>query len=39
MSVAFSNSDKKIILSGSADKTIKLWDIKSEKDFKTLEGH
>ena len=27
------------LASSSADKTIKLWDLKEEKDVKTLEGH
>ena len=37
-SVAIS-SDSKYIVSGSGDKTIKIWDIESGKEIKTLNGH
>ena len=33
------NIDDKIFASGSADKTIKLWNIKKENSFRTLTGH
>jgi tetratricopeptide (TPR) repeat protein len=38
MSVVFS-PDGKHIASGSADNTIKLWDVNSGKELKTLKGH
>ena len=37
-SVAFS-SDGKLALSGSLDKTLKLWDVASGRVLKTLLGH
>jgi WD40 repeat protein len=36
--VAVSLDDTKIV-SGSADKIVKVWDIRSEKSIRTLEGH
>ena len=33
------SSDSKLIISGSFDKTIKIWEIKSGKILKTLTGH
>ena len=39
-SVAFSpDLDSKILASGSADDTIKLWDVDSKSEIATLEGH
>ena len=37
-SVAIS-SDNKLIISGSEDKSIKIWDIESGKEIKKLNGH
>ncbi len=37
-SVSFS-SDGQILASGSKDKTIKLWDVKTGKELRTLSGH
>ncbi len=31
--------DKKYIITGSSDKTIKVWDVKTGKNVKTLTGH
>jgi WD40 repeat protein len=36
--VSFS-SDGKILASGSDDKTIKLWDVETGKEIRTLTGH
>src|SRR5438876_127611 len=38
LSVAFS-PDGKMLASGSADNTIKLWDVASGQELKTLKGH
>jgi len=38
LSVAFS-SDGKYILSGSDDKTLKLWDIETGREIRTFKGH
>src|SRR5262249_18086016 len=37
-SVAFS-PDGRTLASASADQTVKLWDVQSRKEIKTLEGH
>jgi WD40 repeat protein len=37
-SVCFSN-DYKLVVSGSVDKTLNLWDVATGKCIKTLEGH
>jgi WD40 repeat protein len=37
-SIAFS-PDIQTVASGSADNTIKLWDVKTGKELQTLEGH
>jgi WD40 repeat protein len=37
-SVCFSKDDK-LVVSGSKDKTLRLWDVASGKCVKTLEGH
>jgi WD40 repeat protein len=33
------SSDDKLVVSGSADKTIRIWDIDSGKDLQNLKGH
>jgi WD40 repeat protein len=38
MSVSFS-PDSKYIVSGSGDKTIKLWNTETQQLLKTFEGH
>lgn len=38
LSVSFS-SDGKTLASGSSDKTIKFWDVRSGKELRTLRGH
>jgi WD40 repeat protein len=37
-SVAFA-PDGKYLASGSADKTVKLWSLESQKEVTTLQGH
>ena len=37
-SVALSR-DRKTIISGSADKTIRIWDTETEKEVRILTGH
>ena len=37
-SVSFS-PDGKLALSGSEDKTLKLWDVASGKEIRTFRGH
>jgi WD40 repeat protein len=37
-SVCFSK-DNKLVVSGSDDKTLRLWDLATGKCIKTLEGH
>jgi WD40 repeat protein len=37
-SVCFSKDDK-LVVSGSGDKTLRLWDVASGKYVKTLKGH
>jgi WD40 repeat protein len=37
-SIAFSN-DNKYILSGSSDRTAKIWEVKTGKELKTFSGH
>ncbi len=38
LSITFS-PDGKYLASGSADKTVKLWSVESQKEVTTLQGH
>jgi len=38
VSVAFSNNGKTLV-SGSADRTVKLWDVATRRELATLKGH
>ena len=37
--VQFNPTDPSQLVSGSIDKTIRLWDVDSGKELKKLEGH
>ncbi|MEB3178682.1 MAG: serine/threonine-protein kinase [Nostocaceae cyanobacterium] len=39
VNVLIFSADSKKLISGSADKTIKIWDVTTGKEIRTLEGH